>query len=66
MSFQILYQNEAVPSNLQWLTCGKLQNLKLEDNATMKVASTRLVGALVELMIHFGFRLFSVNWLVEL
>ena len=57
MSFQILYQDEAVLSNLQWHTggkfavahmCGKLQNLKLEGNAAMKVASTRLVGKLVD------------------
>ena len=43
-----LDQDEAVPSN--WLThkCGKLQSLKLDGNAAMKIASTRLVGKLVD------------------
>ena len=64
MSFQILYQNEAVPSNLLWhIMCDKLQNLKLEGNAAMIIAST--VGWLESsLMTDFGFRVFDVNWLV--
>ena len=48
MSFHILYQDEAVPLNLLSHTCGKLQNLKLEGNAAIKIVSTRLVGKLVD------------------
>ena len=48
MSFQILYQDKAVSSNLLWHMCGKLQNLKLDGNAAMKIASTRLVGKLID------------------
>ena len=44
MSFLILYQDEAVPSNFLWPMCDKLQNLKLEGNAVIKIASTRLDG----------------------
>ena len=58
MSFQILYQDEAVPSNLLWHTCGKLLNLKLDDNAAMKIA--RLVREHID--VHFSFRVFDVNW----
>ena len=36
--FQILYQDEALPSNLLRHMCGKLQSLKLEGNASMKMA----------------------------
>ena len=63
MSFQILYQNKAVPSYLLWHTYGKLLNLNLEVNAAIKLGSTKLVGKLSSLMIHFGFRVFDVNWL---
>ena len=42
--------------------CGKLQNLELEGNAALKIVRTRLVEKLM--MIHFGFRVFDVNWLV--
>ena len=47
MSFQILYEGKAEPSDFLWHTCGKLQNLKLEGNA-IKIGSTRLVGMLVD------------------
>ena len=30
--------------------------------AAMKIGNTRLVGKLI--VIHFGFRVFDVNWLV--
>ena len=40
MRFQILYQDEVVPSNLLRHMCGKLKNLKLESNAVLKIAST--------------------------
>ena len=53
MSFQILHQDEAVPSNLLWHTFGKLQNLKLVGNASMKIAE--VPGWLESLMIHFSF-----------
>ena len=59
---KLIRQDEAVPSNLLWHTCGKLQNLNLEGNAAMKVVSTRLVGKLV--MSHFDFSVFDVNWLI--
>ena len=48
MSFQILYQDEVVPSNLLRHMCGKLKNLKLEGNAAMKIACTKLFGILVD------------------
>ena len=57
MSFQILNQDGVFPSNLLWHTCGKLQNMKLEGNLSMKIASTRLVGKLV--VDSLGFRVFS-------
>ena len=58
----MLYQDKAVPSSLLWHKCGKLKNLKLEGNETMKL---RVPGCLESsLMIHFGFRVLDVNWLV--
>ena len=53
MSFQVLYQDEAVPSNFLRHTYGKLQNLKLEGNAAMKIERTRLVGKLVDDTLWF-------------
>ena len=47
MNLQIMYQDVAVPSNLLWNLCGKLQNLKLEGNAAIKITSASL-------LIHFG------------
>ena len=35
--------------------------MKLGCNADVKIARTRLVES--SLMIHFGFRIFDVNWL---
>ena len=48
MSFQILHEDEAVPSYLLRHMCGKLQHLELQGNAVMLIASTRLVGKLVD------------------
>ena len=58
----ILYQNKLSLQICHGTQCGKLQNLKLEGNAAIKIASTGLVGK--SWMIHFGFRVFDVNWLV--
>ena len=62
MNFQILHEDEAVPSYLLRHMCGKLQNLELQGNAVMLIASTRLVGKLVDDPLWF--RIFDVNWLV--
>ena len=48
MSFLILYKDEAVATNLQWHMCEKLQDLKLDGNAAMKIPCTRLVGKVVD------------------
>ena len=48
MRFQILYEDEADPSNLLWHTiCDKVQIMKLEGNGSHE-NSTRLVGKLVD------------------
>ena len=47
MSFQVLYQMNS-PFKFAVTHGGKLQNMKLEVNAAMKITSTRLVGRLVD------------------
>ena len=44
-----------------WHMCSKLQNLKMEGNATMKVVSTRLVRKLVDDPLWLGY-LMLTGW----
>ena len=52
-----------VRSNLVWHTCGKLQNLKLEGDASLKIVTPGWLET--SLMIHFGFQVFNVNYFEE-
>ena len=57
MGFQILYRNEAVPSNLLWHTCCRLPKLKLEGNAATKIVRTRMAVKLVDVWLEGTLRM---------